>query len=91
MNEQPGEADGDEHGEEDESKHEAPGGTGVGGPGCLWRVIFVGIGHCLVYGDWLLPREVATERGTRECRNTGHWRQQGSNTNLGKRCLKGQE
>lgn len=62
MNEEPGEANGDEHGEEDEGEHETPGGAGMNGAGCLRWGIFVGIGHCLVYGDGLPQREGETKR-----------------------------
>jgi hypothetical protein len=42
MNESPGEGEGDEHGEEDESEHQAPGRPVVVG----WRArFFLGIGH----------------------------------------------
>jgi hypothetical protein len=58
MNEEPGEADGDEHGEEDKEEHEAPRGAIVRRPrGCPGWGIFLGIGHFLVYGEWLPQRD----------------------------------
>jgi hypothetical protein len=48
MDENPGEAGGDEHSEEDEGKHEAPGGPiMLGWRGCLRDAIFCGIGHVI--------------------------------------------
>jgi len=46
VDENPGEADGDEHGQEDEGEHEGPGGAGVLGAGMLGRGSF-GFGGCL--------------------------------------------
>jgi hypothetical protein len=62
MNEEPCEADGDEHGDEDESEHEAPRGTIVGWRGCPGMHIFFLIGHRLVYGD-CNPEGVERPRG----------------------------
>ena len=56
MNEEPCDADGDEHGEEDEREHEAPGWSWVrGGAGCPGWSVFLRIGHGPVYGG-VLPQ-----------------------------------
>jgi hypothetical protein len=61
MDEEPREASGDQHGEEDESEHQAPGGAVVVGRGCLRRSFFLRIGHCSVYGGRLLIERKMTE------------------------------
>jgi hypothetical protein len=57
MNEQPGVADRNQHRQEDEAEHQPPRRTGMRRPGCLRIGIFFGVGHCLVYGEWLPPRK----------------------------------
>lgn len=61
MDEEPREAGGDEHSEENESEHQTPGRAFVGRRGCPGGRIFLRIGHCSVYGDGLPQRAKATK------------------------------
>ncbi len=80
----PGDADSDEHGEEDEGEHESPGRAFMMRRSCLGLRIFFGVGHLLVYGaDYyrgVLPEVVPKIAAKSPV---------GSNTNLLKWCLNG--
>lgn len=72
VNEEPGDADGDKHGEEDERKHKGPGRAWVGRrTGCLGWSVFLRIGHRSVYGDGYRMGREEPKRARRAAKSEG--------------------